>query len=85
MINLSMQQLESIKSYLEDWFVIPKLEDCCTGKEISEIDYLLEIAKVGITKLIERKIITLKEITIDILKTDSVLIPVCVLEALIKG
>lgn len=84
MIKLSEQQLESIKSYLEDWFVIPKLEDCCTEEEISETDYLLLIAKVGIKKIIERKIITLKEITIDILKTDSVLIPVCVLEELIK-
>lgn len=85
MINLSMQQLESIKSYLEDWFYLPTPEEVYGVKIPIDRDYLYRIARIGTSKLIRENLTNLKSITMDILKTDSVLIPVCVLEELIKG
>lgn len=83
---LCINQLESIKAFLEDFLEIPDFEEAKKQKPYinTYTSYLKILAKSGIKLLLERNLVDLKQIMFDILETDNVLIPLNILEELIK-
>lgn len=92
-MNVTVEQLESIKHYLEYYVEFNSftkfkelLKDKYKKTAISYIEYLVVVTREGLRFILENEfILDLKEVTHDILKEDSVLVPVCFLESLVNS
>lgn len=85
---LVKEQIEALINYFEDFITIQSYEDYIKKYQtiISKEKYNYILAKQGLKFLIEHDLIkNLQEVTLDILKTDSILIPANVLEELLNS
>lgn len=85
---LVKEQIEALINYFEDFITIQSYEDYIKKYQtiISKEKYNYLLAKQALKFLIEHDLIkNLQEVTLDILKTDSILIPVNVLEELLNS
>ena len=85
---LVKEQIEALINYFEDFMTIQSYEDYIKKYQtiISKEKYNYLLAKQALKFLIEHDLIkNLQEVTLDILKTDSILIPANVLEELLNS
>ena len=85
---LVKEQIEALINYFEDFITIQSYEDYIKKYQtiISKEKYNYLLAKQALKFLIEHDLIkNLQEVTLDILKTDSILIPANVLEELLNS
>lgn len=85
-MEISIQQYESLKKYLESYLIISTYEEAKEkGYTRTYISYLRSVVNRGIKMVVENNIIKdFEEITLDILKQDNVLIPVQILKQILE-
>lgn len=84
---LDYNQIKSIIKYLEHFFTIESYESFCekNKKIYYRTTYYLLVIKYGVSELLNHGIIkNIKQITIDILKEDNILIPENILKKIIS-
>ena len=85
---LVKEQIEALINYFEDFITIQSYEDYIKKYQtiISKEKYNYLLAKQALKFLIENDLIkNLQEVTLDILKTDNILIPANILEELLNS
>lgn len=83
-IKLTEDQWESLIEYILEFLDFTSYEN--VKDKYSKLEYNRAVCKSGLEKLlVSRLICNLEEVTKEILKTDNILIPVNILEEILRG